>query len=67
MIRHLDTLSALRALAEGRIIPRSKYAALQRAALIRVRGHGPRSLPELTDAGLRRLNSISGSPTARTS
>ena len=57
MREHLDTLSALRAIAEGRIVPRHKYAALQRAALIRVRGHGAGSRPELTDAGRERLSS----------
>ena len=57
MREHLDTDAALRALAEGRFVPPAKYAALQRAALIRVRGHGHNSRPELTDAGRQRLAS----------
>ena len=57
MPEHLDTRGALRAIAEGRLVPPSKYAALQRAALIRVRGHGNGSRAELTEAGRERLAS----------
>ncbi len=48
---HLDTLAALRLIAEGQRVPPRKYAALQRRALIRVRGHGPGAKPELSEAG----------------
>ncbi|KQO94618.1 hypothetical protein [Methylobacterium sp. Leaf91] len=56
MVQHITTLAALRAIAEGRRAPRQKYAALQRAALIRVIGHGPRSKPVITDAGRAALS-----------
>ena len=51
MDRRLDTLGALRLIAEGRLVPPAKYAALQRRALIRVRGHGAGAKPEISDAG----------------
>lgn len=56
MVQHITTLDALRAIAEGRKAPPTKYAALQRAALIRVIGHGPRSKPVITDAGKAALS-----------
>lgn len=51
----MATLDALRAFAAGHKIPAGKYSALQRAALIKVRGHGPRSKPYLTDCGAAAL------------
>ncbi|KQP50809.1 hypothetical protein ASG40_12835 [Methylobacterium sp. Leaf399] len=55
MIGHVDTITSLRAIAEGRRAPARKYAAFQRSALIRVIGHGSRSKPVLTDTGRAKL------------
>ena len=55
---HLDTLGALRAVAEGVKVPREKYHALERAALIRVRRRNDVARDaELTEAGRERLAS----------
>ncbi|MBB5765653.1 hypothetical protein ABEV34_19295 [Methylorubrum rhodesianum] len=51
MGRYIDTIGALRLIAEGRRVPAGKYAALQRLALIRVRGHGCGSKVLISDAG----------------
>ena len=55
MRRYLDTLGALRVVAEGRKVPPNKYGALQRASLIRVRGCGGDRHPVLTEAGRKAL------------
>jgi hypothetical protein len=57
---HLNTTGALQAIEKGLLIPPSKYAALQRANLIRVKGHGRGAKPVLTDAGRARLSESYG-------
>ncbi|GEP00570.1 hypothetical protein [Methylobacterium haplocladii] len=54
----LDDATALRLVADGRKIPRSKFTCLVKRGLIRLRGHGAKTRPVLTGSGEAALRTV---------